>query len=258
VRSRGTFLPFLLAAVALAQAALTNDGVIRMVKAGLGEDLVVSMIKSQPARYATGPDDVIALKSAGVSDKVIAAMIELMAPPAAVAVPAPAATTAPAAGLVSEVGVYYKKGDVWNDLPPEIVNFKTGGVLKNIVTLGVVKGDINGHINGAHSPTSLKPPVDILVYVPEGVAITEYQFLLLRGAIGGREFRTVTGGVMHVSGGATLNLGTFESKKLASRTYEIVLPDLLAGEYGFFPPPGTDSTGSSGRIGKIYSFRIIQ
>jgi len=255
---RGVILPLLLAAATLAQEALTNDGVVKMVKAGLADDLIVSTVRSEPARYAVGPDDLIALKNAGVSDKVVAAMVERMASPAAVAVPGPAVAAAPAAGLVSEVGVYYKKGGVWNDLQPEVVNFKTGGVLKNLATLGIVKGDINGHINGAHSLTALKCPVDILVYAPEGVAITEYQFLILRDAIGGREFRTVTGGVMHVSGGATLDLGTFESKKLAPRTYEIELTGLIVGEYGFLPPAGADSTGSTGRIGKVYSFSIVE
>ena len=154
--------------------------------------------------------------------------------------------------------MYYKKGDVWIDLPPEVVNFKTGGVLKSIGTAGIVKGDVNGHLNGEHSRTSLKTPVDILVYAPEGVAITEYQFLLLRDTKDGREFRTVTGGVMHVSGGATRDLVPFESKKLAPRTYEIILPNLGGGEYGFLPPAGADPTASSGRIGKVYSFRIIE
>ena len=258
MRLKSTFLLFLLAAVVLAHTALTNDAVTKMLKAGLGDDIVLSTIKSQPAKYATGPDDLIALKSAGVSDKIIAAMVERMSSPAMAAAPATGAATAPAAGLVSEVGVYYKKGDVWIDLPPEVVNFKTGGVLKSIGTAGIVKGDVNGHLNGEHSRTSLKTPVDILVYAPEGVAITEYQFLLLRDTKDGREFRTVTGGVMHVSGGATRDLVPFESKKLAPRTYEIILPNLGGGEYGFLPPAGADPTASSGRIGKVYSFRIIE
>jgi hypothetical protein len=256
VRLKITFFALLLAAVGFAQTALTNDAVIRMVKAGLGEDLVISTIKSQPASFTTGPDDLIALKGAGVSDKVIAAMIDRAT--AATAAPAAIATNVPGAGLVSEVGLYYKKGDVWNDLPPEVVDFKTGGVLKSIGTMGIVKGDVNGRINGGHSRTALKTPVDILVYTPEGVAVTEYQFLLLHDAKDGREFRTVTGGVMHVSGGATRDLVPFESKKLAPRTYEIILPNLGAGEYGFLSPAGSDSTGSSGRIGKIYSFRVIE
>ena len=50
VRLKSTFLLFLLAAVVLAQTALTNDAVTKMLKAGLGEDIVLSTIKSQPAK----------------------------------------------------------------------------------------------------------------------------------------------------------------------------------------------------------------
>ena len=39
----------------------------------------------------------------------------------------------------------FKKADAWTDLPPEVVSFKTGGVLKSIGTAGIVKGDVNGH-----------------------------------------------------------------------------------------------------------------
>lgn len=243
----------------LGQTALTNDSIIKMAKAGLGEEIIVSTINAQPGQYAITPDDLIALKTAGVGDKIIAAMVSRMASPAAGA-PAnpagPAANAAPA--LVSEVGVYYKKSDVWTDLPPEVVNFKTGGVLKTIGTAGIVKGDVNGHLNGLHSPNAVKTPVDLLVYTPEGVAITEYQLLRLRDQKDSREFRTVTGGVMHVSGGATRDLVPFENKKLAPRTYEIVLPNLGTGEYGLLPPAGSDPTASTGRIGKIYSFRILE
>ena len=120
--------------------------------------------------------------------------------------------------------MYYLKGDQWADLHPEVVNFKTGGVLKSIGTAGIVKGDVNGHVNGEHSTTQLKTPVTLLVYVHEGVDITEYQLLRLWESKDAREFRTVTGGVMHVSGGATRDLMTFEGKKVAPRTYQVLLP----------------------------------
>jgi hypothetical protein len=249
--------------VCAAQTVLTNDAILKMAKAGLGEDILLSTIKAQPGHYSTAPDDLIALKGAGVSDKVIAAMIDKSASTAA---PAPAGATgnplaaAPKAtpGPVNEVGGYYLKNDAWADLAPEVVNFKTGGVLKTVGTVGIVKGDVNGHVNGDHSKTALKSPVTLLVYVSEGVAITEYQLLRLRESKEAREFRTVTGGVMHVSGGATRDLVPFESKKTAPRTYEIVLPNLGSGDYGLLPPAGGDSTSSSGRIGKIYSFRLIE
>ena len=249
-------LPALFAAVGFTQTALTNDAIIKMTKAGLGEEIILSTIKAQPAQYSTTADDLIALKGAGVSDKILSAMVSKMA--GGSAAPAPAAGLSNAGPVVTEVGVYYRKADTWADLPPEVVNFKTGGVLKSIGTAGIVKGDVNGHVNGSHSKTAVKTPVSLLVYTPEGVAITEYQLLLLRDSKDSREFRTVTGGVMHVSGGATRDLVPFESKKVAPRTYEIVLPTLGIGEYGLLPPAGGDSTSSSGRIGKIYSFHILE
>jgi hypothetical protein len=245
-------------AVCLAQTVLTNDAVLKMAKAGLGEEILLSTVKNQPGQYSTAPNDLIALKGAGVTDKVIAAMMEKGASGAGAAANPVAAAPKAAPGPVNEVGVYYLKNDAWADLAPEVVNFKTGGVLKSIGTAGIVKGDVNGHVNGEHSKTALKSPVTLMVYTPEGTAITEYQLLRLRDAKDGREFRTVTGGVMHVSGGATRDLVPFESKKTAPRTYEIVLPNLGSADYGLLPPAGGDSTSSSGRIGKIYSFRLIE
>jgi hypothetical protein len=256
------FVFALAAGLSPGQSALTNDSVIKMTKAGLGEEIILSTIKSQPGAFVTGADELIALKTAGVSDKVIAAMVAKGSAPASPAAAADRIAPAPAAAAaapVNEVGVYYKKAGAWTDLPPEVVNFKTGGVLKTIGTAGIVKGDINGNVQGDRSRTQIAQPVELLVYTPEGTAITEYQLLRLRVNKSTREFRTVTGGVLHVSGGATRDLVPFESRKTAPRTYEIVLPPSLGtGEYGLLPPAGADSNASSGRIGKIYSFRILE
>jgi hypothetical protein len=59
-------------------------------------------------------------------------------------------------------------------------------------------------------------------------------------------------------GGATSDLLPFENKKLAPRTHEIVLPNVVAGEYGLLPTPSADPTDSTGRIGKVYTFRILE
>ena len=242
------------------QSALTNDSIIKMLRAGLGEDVIVSTVKAQPAKYSTGVDDLIALKGAGVTDRIIAAMVERMASGSSYGVvnPPPGSEgNAP----VTEVGVYWKKAGAWVDIPPEVVYFKTGGVLWQIGTLGLVKGDINGHVNQQHSATqlgSIRDFLHLLVRIKEADAISEYQLLHLHVQGSSREFRTVTGGVLHVSGGATRDLLPFESKKVAPRTYEIMLPEVRPGEYGLCPPPSSDATSSSGRIGKIYSFRIIK
>jgi hypothetical protein len=254
-------LTLVLVFAVLAQQMLSNDSVTKMVKAGLGDDTITSMIKTQPGSYTLDPDSVIALKKAGVSEKVINAMIEKntanAAPP-----PAPVASSIPVStppALVDEVGVYYKDRDnKWVELLPEVVNWKTGGFLKSLATDGIVKGDLNGSIKDKTSHYSLNTPLDFLIYMPEGVAITEYQLLRLRESGNSREFRSMTGGVVHSSGGAQRDEVEFQSKKIAPRMYEVELGrDLRAGEYGFLPP-GATSSSNMASSGKMYTFHIIE
>ena len=85
----------------------------------------------------------------------------------------------PAAILPTEVGVYVKKDGKWKDVEPEVVNIKTGGVVKSSFSLGVVKQDVNGIVNGVRSGTSVTTPCDFVIVLPEGTAITEYQLVRL-------------------------------------------------------------------------------
>ena len=69
------FLLSIIPATLNAQEPLTNETVLKLVKAGIGEDTIVGMVNQQPGKYALSADDMIALKSAGVSDRIMAAMI---------------------------------------------------------------------------------------------------------------------------------------------------------------------------------------
>jgi hypothetical protein len=66
---------FALALLASAQDVLNNDPVVKMVKSGLGDGIVISMIQSQPGSYTLTPDPLVKLKQEGVSEKVLAAII---------------------------------------------------------------------------------------------------------------------------------------------------------------------------------------
>lgn len=59
----------------VAQQSLNNDSIIKLVKAGLSEDLLVSTINASPGTYDTSANGLIALKTAGASDKVVAAIV---------------------------------------------------------------------------------------------------------------------------------------------------------------------------------------
>lgn len=60
----------------IAQQALNNDTIIKLVKAGLSEELIVTTINASSGIYDTSPEGIIALKTAGVSDKVVSAIVE--------------------------------------------------------------------------------------------------------------------------------------------------------------------------------------
>ena len=253
----------LVAGIALAQTApLVNQDIVKMVKAGLSDDTIVSMISSQPGNYTVTPDALIDLKNAHVSERVINTMIAkqsgTLAPPTPSAAPA-AAPAAPPAAPVDEVGVYYKDKDgKWVQMLPEIVNFKTGGFLKSLGSDGIVKGDVNGHIPGKTAKITLNTPLDFLIYMQDGVDITEYQLLRLHVTSDGREFRSVTGGVVHSSGGAQRDTVDFTGTKIAPHTYEILLgPDVKTDEYGFLPPGATSSSNMASG-GKMYTFHVIE
>ncbi len=256
------FLAATIIGAASAQEVLTNESIVKMVSSGLGENLVISMVQSQPGNYVLTPDELLKLKNAGISEKVLAAMVSKGAENDRPGTGEAGRDAAPAVTPVDipqdmDIGVYAKRGGKWEQVMPEIVNWKTGGVLKHIASAGIVRGDVNGNIQGSHSRNSLTSPIEIVVYAPEAAAITEYQLIHLRENRDYREFRTVTGGVFHESGGATRDLIPFEGKKVASRTYRVVLPNLGAGEYGFLPPEAVMlSKGSS--IGKMYTFRLIE
>jgi hypothetical protein len=243
----------------LAQQSMDNSAVIKLTKSGLSEDLIVQTITASAGHYDTSTDALIALKQAGVTDKEVGAMLTKNAGPAAApSVAAPSTGSSLPAG-VDEIGVYYKdKTGNWLQFTPEVVNFKSGGVLKSIASNGIVKGDKNGHLPGASAKTSLTRPMTVLIYAPEGTAATEYQLLKLRVNSDNREFRSETGGVFHSSGGAQRDGVAFTPTKVGTRLYQVVLgPEVATGEYGILPP-GSLTSSNAASAGKMYTFHLVE
>ncbi len=93
-------LAICLGAASAQQLSMNNDSVIKMVKAGMSDGIIVSTIDSQPAHFTLSANDMIALKQASVSDKVMAAMIAKSNPAAPAAPTAAPLTTSVPAGTV--------------------------------------------------------------------------------------------------------------------------------------------------------------
>jgi hypothetical protein len=239
---------------------LTNDAVVKMSKAGLDEALILQTVQTQPGAYDTTPDDLIALKNAGVSQHVIAAMEARSA----------GLTTrrnardgdhgidpAPLAAGVDEIGVYYQDKDgQWTPLRTERVQFKSSGWLKNAATDGLIKQDTNGHLDGPRSPLALPTGVHILIYAPAGTQAEEYDFLRFETHSSSRDFRVKTGGLFHSSTGSERDEIEFHPIKIAKDMYTFTVPaDIEKGEYGVLPPGSSNVPGLS-NAGKIFTFSI--
>ncbi len=238
----------------LSKRKLSNQDILDMASMGLGDDVILEKIRSAPETdFVTDLNSLKALKAAHVSDPIIRAMINPKAVPAA---SAPSAT-APALvnpDLPDDVGVYIKVRGKLNEVTPEVVGYKTGGVLKSMATYGMDKGHRNGTVQGPKSALQIGSDAEFIVRCPEGTAINEYQLLRLDMKGDRREFRAWTGGVLHSSEGAEKNAEKYDSEKVAPRVFRIKLPPLKKGEYGFLPPGST--SGNIASSGKLYTFGV--
>jgi hypothetical protein len=244
---------------------VTNDTILRMAKAGLNDDVLLQTIQLQPGRYDTSPDDLIALRKGGVSDRVIAAMqahaAGLNIHPSA----GSEASPTPLAPGIDEIGVYYKlppgsknggpTGE-WMPLKTERVVFRSSGAAKNILTHGIISKDMDGDVDGAKSDLVLPTGVQILIYAPNGTDASEYEFLRLEEHSKDREFRVMTGGVFHSHTGSDRDEIDFHPHRVAPQMYVFTVPvDIEKGEYGVLPPGSSNAQGIAG-TGKIFTFSI--
>jgi len=263
------------AAFSQSNKPLTNDDVVQMVKGGFDETTTIAAINASEPNFDTSVQALLALKAAGVSEKVISAMLnaakkktEATRPMAAAAAATP--TTAANPDVPDDVGVYTKIKGALAEMYAEVVSWKSGGVGKSMLTGGFTKGHVNATVSGPKSKLQLGTPIEIVIKCVEGVTPSEYMLLKLDEKGDRREFRAVTGGVYHSSSGLEKDALKFDFQKVAPRTYKILLTGLKKGEYGFLPP-GSGSVGGTGggasgqtvqggsmSAGKLYTFGVTE
>ncbi len=237
-----------------AQQALNNDGVIKLAKAGLSDDLIIDTVNAQPGSYDTSTDGLIAMKAAGVSDKVVSAIVQK------VAAATPSATPDqddPA--TVHEAGIYVydeKAADhKMTMLEPTLYDQeKVQGLAATIFTMGIAASRIKvlSAIRNAHSNVRVTDPGAVFYFYFErlsaGLSDTsgwfggtstpnEYSLLRLNVKKDSREVITSNG----LSGGTDRKANVvFTYTKLQPGVYKVTPSEpLQKGEYAFVLPSGT-------------------
>jgi hypothetical protein len=233
---------------------LTNADIFKMKEAGLLDETVLLAINSRPSSFDLSPATMIAMKEAGYSEAIINAMLGADARNKGNLIPLDKN------GMPAEVGIYIQGAKGLTEIDAEPISWQSGGVWKTIITAYFffpfnTKGHINAKVMGAQSRYQVDPNAEFVIRTPEGVAASEYLLVELYEKDNRREFRLLTGGVVHRSSGAERNATPFTYRKIAPRTYYVMLNNLRRGEYGFLPTHLMNSKDAA-FVGKLYSFSV--
>ena len=244
------FLTLLLSMAAVCQETMNNDGIIKLVKSGMSEELIVNVIRQQPGIYLLGANELVSLKEAGVSERLITAMLDKGKVEAS---PAPSATKTVAApkSTIPGPGLFYKKNGEYFELITDDVEWKTSGAMNNIFSAGIIKKDLNGEITGPSSRNFLSNPIEIVFSPPKGLSVNSYILLPMKSGDGARSFKV---GPVNKKSGLAKGAIAFGAEKIGENTFRMVLPTALGpGEYGILAAIPGDATGTS----KMFTFRIL-
>ncbi|MBA3972960.1 MAG: hypothetical protein C0504_01930 [Candidatus Solibacter sp.] len=237
-----------MACAMMAQEPLNNEGVIKLVKAGMTEELIISVIKQQPGVYTMGAAELVVLKEASVSEKIIAEMLNK----ASSQVAGLAGVAVSGAKAVTDAGLFYRKGNEYFELLSENVEWKSKGAVKNIASAGIVKKNIAGTVTGPSSRNFLTNPMEIVLSPGQGITINSFFLLPLKPKDGVREF---TVGPVNKQSGVARGAIPFGVEKMGENSFRMVLQTPLGpGEYGILNavPSSGDAEPS-----KMYTFRIL-
>jgi hypothetical protein len=230
----------------------TNDDILKMIKAGFSEETILEAIRTNEPHFDTSADGLLTLKNAGVSEKIITAMLTAARPKTGAPV-APGETSA----LPDEIGVYVFKDGQYTELTVEIVDWRSKFFNPTTTVGNLAKSRLTARLNTPASSLQLSGKTELLIVCPDGVSAMEYHLLRATQSKDKREFRVdfrvLSSGVLLALGGTDKSAVRFDVKKVAAGKFRVALSSLEKGEYGVLPPGTTTQSGASS-VGKMYTF----
>ena len=282
---------FLLAAIlcvaalpAQAQEVMNNDEVITLTKAGLNPTLIVGKIRNSKSNFDLSTDSLIKLKQAGVTDDVVAAMLEAKSgKPVSTAVSVNSTGAAPVGPTGDpndpmakhNYGIYlYEEKDGIRKMTPLKANVsaqnRTGGMFTSSLTYGIGKVKIKSNLPGRNADLQLKDPNPVFYFyldvtsgglnTASGVPSDPKEFTLVRfnQRSDNREVTIGKGNVFGAKGGLSDEyVVRFEAEDLGNGTFKITpTAGLPKGEYAFYLVNSGNSNTSAGVGAKFFDFGV--
>jgi hypothetical protein len=238
------------ASTSIAQEVLTNDSVIQMIKAGLPEAVIIGKIKSTASKFDLKTDSLVGLKKAGVSDKVLEAMVAAGSgsAPTTGAAPAPPGPAMAAGALKNQDVIYQLVGGKYVEM------FATSANLETNMAFFQSKSEVVLDGRKAQYRTTDKQPVFLSTY-----SSTDAPLVRLKQGDEHNDRNLKIGSGAFMPFGGTQKMGVRNEDKIAvsierdPRGFYKVTPSapLAPGEYGFIL-----ATGFGAGSGKIYDFGV--
>lgn len=264
---------------------LTNQSIVDLIRAGMGDEVVIAKIKASPARFDLSTDQIIALKQKGVSGPVLAAMIG--APTTPVSSAAAYSADSPDPMVPHPSGVYMFQpepapGRMDRINPTTSNQTKTGGFLGYALTGGIASMSFKAVIpnESARIFTGATKPIFYFYFDQTNANLSS-----------GGGFNAMFGPGAAVTSPSEFSLVRFESKQNRRETkvgkfniggaksgvmdkdripfeYEQVTPgvfrvrpanDLGPGEYGFLysvSGGGLGMAGAGNMMARVFDFSI--
>jgi hypothetical protein len=212
---------------------LTNARVVEMSKLGLDDDIIIAKIKTGKSSFQLADQDLIALKGAGVSPKVIAAMLE--------------STTLTAA----KVAIDNKPLTIHT-----LAQSKVGGRWGSSLTMGVKSVKSKAYLQGAHSSVIASRSPAIVLELPKGDTIDSYILVTMDEKSDRRELEVASkGGFVGAKSGIRAEaICRTSSKPLGGSKFALSTDTLKKGEYIIYVVGSADFT--KGIYGRGYDFTV--
>lgn len=220
--------------VALPQEELDNARIMQLTKMGLGDDIIIAKIKTGNSKFALGDSDLAALKSANVSDKVVAAMLE--------------------ASVLTSARVKIDGNPV--DIHT-LGQAKVGGRLGHKVSMGIKSTKEKAYLQGQHAAVVASSSPTIEVELPPTDSIDNYIIVKLDGKGDRRELEvgSVGGSVGGKSGIRAESIEKSSYEPLGPHRFKVsVHKSLKGGEYIVYVVGSADY--EKGIFGRGYDFTV--
>lgn len=250
--------------------AMTNQHVIDLVKNGFSENLVVELVQaSKNKRFDLTSSALIELKKAGVSERILTAMIGAAAPPSA---PAGTASSATNPGPSRQAGIYFEDDAGLTQLEPTVFSGgKTGGMFASVMTGGLMKSKWKAVVRSPQASLRIHTALPVFFFYFESTgsglsntaaffnATSPNEFVLARMS-GSRNERSLIVGEFGALGSSTGTRSedtvTLKIEKVEAGVYRVTpgVP-LTEGEYCFFYAAGASGFVTAGS-GKLFDFGV--